>query len=42
MILRNRETPSGFSKLIAPIIEAAIKRANRKDLNGLKDLLEKK
>jgi hypothetical protein len=42
MILCNRGTPSGFSKLIVPIMEPAMRRANRKDLNRLKDLLEKK
>lgn len=40
MTLRNRGTPSGFSQLAAPFMAAAIRRANRKDLAGLKALLE--
>ena len=41
MRLRNRGRPSGFSKLAAPVIEAAMRRANRKDLEQLKALLER-
>ncbi|MBT1700456.1 SRPBCC family protein [Fulvivirgaceae bacterium PWU4] len=41
MVLRNRGTPSGFAKWITPIMELAMKTANRKDLKRLKDLLEK-
>jgi uncharacterized protein YndB with AHSA1/START domain len=40
MTLRNRGTPSGFSKLFAQIMTAAIRRANRKDLARLKTILE--
>jgi hypothetical protein len=40
MTLRNRGTPSGFSKLVAPFMARAIRRANRKDLAALKRLLE--
>lgn len=41
MKLRNRGQPSGFSKLVAPLMEAAMRRANRKDLERLKQLLER-
>jgi uncharacterized protein YndB with AHSA1/START domain len=40
MTLRNRGEPVGFSKLAAPIMAAAMRRANRKDLRRLKQLLE--
>jgi hypothetical protein len=40
MTLRNRGEPSGFSKLAAPVLAAAMRRANRKDLARLKDILE--
>lgn len=40
MRLRNRGEPSGFSKVAAPMMAAAIRRANRKDLVRLKRLLE--
>ena len=40
MTLRNRGEPSGFSKLVAPFMASAIRRANRKDLSRLKALLE--
>ena len=40
MTLRNRGEPAGFSKLVAPIMQPAMRRANRKDLARLKALLE--
>lgn len=40
MTLRNRGEPSGFGKLAAPFMEAAMRRANRADLARLKSLLE--
>jgi uncharacterized protein YndB with AHSA1/START domain len=40
MTLRNRGQPSGFSKLVAPLMAAAMRKANQKDLAALKALLE--
>ena len=40
MTLRNRGAPSGFSRLAGPMMAAAMRRANRKDLERLKTLLE--
>lgn len=41
MTLRNRGEPSGFSKLLAPLMVPAMRRANRKDLAELKSTLER-
>lgn len=41
MTLRNQGRPAGFSKLVAPLMKPAIRRANTKDLQALKQLLER-
>jgi uncharacterized protein YndB with AHSA1/START domain len=41
MTLRNRGEPSGFSSLAAPLMARAMRRANVKDLQRLKTLLER-
>ena len=40
MVLRNRGTPSGFGKIAAPMMSAAMRRANQTDLSRLKEILE--
>jgi uncharacterized protein YndB with AHSA1/START domain len=41
MTLRNRGEPSGLSKVAAPALAGAMRRANRKDLARLKRILER-
>ena len=40
MRLRNRGEPSGFANVAAPLMARSMRRANRKDLDNLKELLE--
>jgi uncharacterized protein YndB with AHSA1/START domain len=40
MTLRNRGEPAGFSKVAAPVMAGAMRRANRKDLAALRSIME--
>jgi hypothetical protein len=40
MALRNRGEPAGFAKVAAPMMSRAMARANRKDLEQLKEILQ--
>ncbi len=40
MTLRNRGEATGFAGIVAPLMVAAMRRANRNDLTALKELLE--
>lgn len=40
MTLRNRGAPAGFARVLAPVMVAAVRRANEKDLERLKRQLE--
>ena len=41
MTLRNRGEPAGFGAIAAPLMARAMRRANGKDLQRLKELLER-
>jgi hypothetical protein len=40
MTLRNRGEPAGFASVTSPVTAAAMRRANRRDLARLKQILE--
>ena len=40
MTLQNRGEPAGFSRLAAPLMAVAVRRASRKDLRRLRAILE--
>jgi hypothetical protein len=40
MTLRNRGEPAGFGRVAAPVMAAAMRRANEKDLRRIKQVLE--
>jgi hypothetical protein len=40
MTLRNRGEPAGFGKILAPVMAAAVRRANDNDLAAIKRILE--
>jgi uncharacterized protein YndB with AHSA1/START domain len=42
MTLRNRGSPARFGALAAPVIAAAMRRANQKDLRALADVLARR
>jgi hypothetical protein len=41
MTLRNRGEPAGFGRIVGPVMAAAVRRANAKDLANLKRILER-
>lgn len=40
MVLNNRGRPAGFARLLTPFMVPAMRRANQKDLQRLKEILE--
>jgi hypothetical protein len=40
MALRNRGAPAGLARLATPLVARAVARANRRDLDRLRSVLE--